>query len=377
MSKAINLPHRLTALLCCALTLSLHVLPAGCGVNYSLMDDGSILIPFGPSDSIVSAVKNTQFARPIALRANPHTSEYHVSFDGGAQQVFGKFTLVAGRATLTSMTITRGELSAQIGFDTSQRILSIKTSDGKTWDRPPESIGFPVKRNLNSPSLFETANADILFALQQLDYQNSGGAAGGSTGGPSTPTGPIVKVGQSSETIIVNNNTTTVQLSPILDILGLIFGFNPAPLETPILQMLFQVSVSIQIALIVLGFLAPGAGGPGGSATQPPSGVSATLRVVNNLTGETPIWFVTLVADIEKNLAGGNLLGEEAIPAGTSRDFSLQPGTRDFNIIVPSGATCFELYEFLGVVLTSGAVTEIVITDSSIGEIIPDGCDNG
>jgi hypothetical protein len=366
------LTHCLKALLCCVLTLSLHILPAGCGVNYSLMDDGSVLVPIGSGDSFVYALKNTEFARPISLRAYPTTGDFQVSFDGGDQQVFGRYFMVAGRAVLTGVTIARGEFTAQIALDSSQRIASIVLSNGKSWKRPVEMQGPPVKRDLNAPKLFENANADLVAALQELGVQDPAGSTGGTPGGSQTPGGGGVKVDQASDTILLNNNQSLFNFSEILGNIGTLFFFNQVVPNLPTLLTLFSVFGSIQFVLGIVGLVAPGGTGPG---TAP--GGSARLRVVNNLTGEIPIWFVTLVADPDKNLAGGNLLGQEAIPAGTTREFNVVAGTRDVNVIVPSGQSCFELFEFFDLVLTDGAATEIVITDLSIGKIIPDGCDNG
>jgi hypothetical protein len=150
----------------------------------------------------------------------------------------------------------------------------------------------------------------------------------------------------------------------------LLLGLQGAAAAWPVLLLALNIVVAVNLTM---GMLSIGGEVDGGSTSEPITG-GATLRVINDRSDGVPIWFVVLLVDAQSGLPGGNLLGEEAIPAGETRDFAVPPGVRDINVISPLGSECYEIFQRLGTELVLDTVTELPIVQTDSGQLYPSDC---
>lgn len=369
--------------LCILLILNLHVWGGGCGVGGAVSADGRILIPLSPNDPLAQTLAGSSFQNVTGLEIDPGQGRFRLVFAEPDRRVSGSFVLVGGEPVVTRLDLGMGSLSMDLLFDEDMHVIGMVTSSGRFWARPTDWGDGAAGE---TPG-FATANAQLLDLARALDADALHGTPSSSLGGGQVSVSPS---GSGDEAVGKTKRAAaqdaTGGLGDVLGTLGLIVGLPVALLNAPALLFVLQAVIGLQLTMGLTGGgsldgLIPDLFGGPASAVQPTTGAgggeTATLRVTNELTGGVPIWFVTLSKDRATGAAGGNILGDESIAAGASRDFPLPAGVRDVSIIVPSGVDCFLLIQHRSVSLLAGAGTELVVQDSDEGEIIPEGCDNG
>lgn len=360
------------AILCIVLVLNLHLWVGGCGIGGVVMIDGKLRVNLTPDQPLTQVLAGSAFEGATAIEIDPATHRFRLIFPDENRDISGQYNLNKGQFSITQFHVEQGSRTADLALNSSKQVTSIQTSTGLQWNRPSEWVGLPVETISSGVDAYVGANIELVDVARQFD-------GGGGERVPPTPVGDgtndddeqdgIQKTGQAAQ--------DATGLDGVLSGLAFVLGLSVAASNFPALYFVFQILVSAQTAMAIAG-IAPAPGTPTtGGGTLPgevPTG-AATLLVINELTDGTPIWFVTLIEDSTTGAAGGNLLGDEAIPAGSFKTFAVPSGTRDINIIVPNGVDCFVLYENQGISLVDEQTTEIVITDVDAGQIIPDGCE--
>ncbi|MCG8405330.1 MAG: hypothetical protein MI923_09050 [Phycisphaerales bacterium] len=371
LKKTCRLCRIVKAVVCTALILNLHVWAGGCGLNGVFTVDGKIRIALTPDQPLTQTLAGSQFEGATAIEIDPAVNRFTLIFPTADREISGQYSLVKREFAITQLRLARGALSTDLALNNSKQVTSIEVSTGQRWERPAEWTGLTNDVLANGVDAYLAANIELVDQTRQLDGGDGARLPTPTTDEeePESPNNEIDKSGPAAQ-------DATGGLGDVLAGLAVVFGLQLAASNFPAIFFVFQILVSTQTAMAIAG-IAPGPGAPpttdGGVA---PTG-TAILRVTNQLTDGKPIWFVTLIQDNNSGDSGGNLLGDESIPAGSSRDFPAPQGTRDINIIVPSGVDCFIIYANKGISLVDGRATELIITDESVGELFPQGCNNG
>jgi len=350
---------------CLLAIVNLHVFSGGCGGFGLLPPGGWQRVSLSPEQPLKSTLKSGGFSEVSALDVDPGTGEFRFVMPAGGRSAFGTFTLNNGAVEVSTITFAYQGLEVSIQFDGQKRVASIENSLGQKWGPTDAPNVVPLGANLTGVDAYLAANPELIQLVRPPTGtgSDSGGSPGGGSGGGGLP-GPVP-----SAKYINIAQAQGGDVSGLLGSLGLILGLQGAVGAWPVLYFMFQIVVAVNLTM---GFLGGSPATPGPN-TGPIAGGS-TLRVINQLPGDVPIWFVVLEQDFETGAPGGNLLGEEGIPAGAQREFSVPNGQRNFNIISPSGRECFIIYRHDGVTLPSGGVTEILITNSTDGKLYPPDC---
>ncbi|MFQ5429341.1 MAG: hypothetical protein ACE5E1_03430 [Phycisphaerae bacterium] len=354
------------------LVLNVHVWLGGCGMAGVQLLDGKLLVPLTPDHAMTQTLAGSAFEGATAMEIDPAASRFRLIYPDAGRNVSGTYHANKGRFSIRQLQLARGALSAEVMLDDDRHVLSIETGSGLRWERPADWTGLPPETLAGGLDAYIAANIELVDAARQLD--GGGARVPGSTtggGGPGTTGGTIVgKAGPSAQ-------DATGGLADVLAALVPLLGLQLAVFNWPSVFFVFQTLIGAQLLMAVAGIAPLPTAGTGVSSNGDVPAGSATLRVTNNRSDGVPIWFVTLIEDAAKGLPGGNLLGDESIPAGESREFSVPAGTRNLNLIIPIGVDCFELFAHEGVELTDGQTTELTLEDQEIGKVFPDGCDQG
>jgi len=357
-----NVFHRV---LCAGLILNLHVWMGGCGTSLPVSPDGFVRYDLSADQMLVGVTRSSAFGAASALEINPSSRAFRLVFPQTERTIAGTYEPLNGRPEVATLRFASGNLFVEFAFDGQRRVSSIVTSAGQTW-RPSDAEASPVAAlGSNGVDAYIAANQELVDAARRVASSTPGGGpAGGGPGGTNPPAGKLLASAQEAA-------------SGATGVLGNLAMITLAAAHWPALYFAFQISVGLNLAMAVIdGISAGGSDGSGGSPTSSGIQNDATLRVRNNLTSGVPIWYVVVFEIPSLRLPGGNLLGERAIPKGEAQDFGLPAGTRTFNVIVPSGEKCLLIYNRKDLRLRSGQVTEIVITDSDVGELYPLNCQN-
>lgn len=352
------------------LTLNAHVWIAGCGTGMPFPTlDGWVRVEVVSGHALKSVVRGSNLESISALEVNPGTRQFRFVLPGQDQTVTGGYEIVGGVPVVSSVEFAKGGLSATFEFDSQKRITQAFTSTGQRWQ--PENLDSPLLFGPGASGVdaYIAANATLVGQLRSLDSLGGGNEPG--AGSPGVGGGGGVPPFQSGKAILAAQDVPS-EISGVLGILGFILAIQATAAAWPALYFVFQVVVAVNLTMSFLGVSAP----TGEPNTGDPSTVTgdATIRVVNNLSDGTPIWYVVMLQDPITGAPGANLLGEEGIPAGSSRDFAVPGGARSFNLITPSGTQCYLIYDKGQVTLSSGGVVEIVLVDSDSGDTYPEEC---
>ncbi len=366
--------HVARATLSILLVLNLHVWSTGCGGISPFDASGWIRINLGSTDLLKSTLLQSGFSQTTALEINPTTLQFRLMDSGPSRQVTGTYAIIAGEPVVSKIEFARNDVRVEFAFDGLKRITSISTSTGQRWT-PDDPTAAPLfGPGLSGVDAYLGANQELVNEVRRMDSPlstpghpaggtQSGGSSGGTGGGTQfTPNAKAL------DAALVDLG----DLSGIFGVLAVVLGLQAAVFAWPVLYFVLQVVVAVNL-LMGQSIGLPGSGGGGSNGGSTITG-DATLRVINNLSGGVPIWYVVLVEDAETGQPGGNLLGEQAIPAGESRDFGVPPGTRDINLITPYAADCFRIYRRFDVPLSSGVVLQLSLADTDVGEISPADC---
>lgn len=351
--------------ICLLAIVNLHVFSGGCGGFGLLPLDGWQRVSLSPDQPLKSTLKSGGFSEVSAVDVNPGTGEFRFVMPASGRSAFGSFTIVNGAVEVSTVTFAYQGLEVSIRFDGQKRIVSIENSLGQKWVPTDSPDVVPLGANVTGLDAYLAANPELIQLVRPPTEtgSNNGGTTpgGGSNGGlpGPVPSAKSINIAQAQGG----------DVSGLLGSLGLIVGLQGAVGAWPVLYFMFQIVVAVNLTL---GFLGGSPATPG--PNMGPIAGGSTLRVINQLPGGVPIWFVVLEQDFETGAPGGNLLGEEGIPAGDQREFSVPNGRRNFNIISPSGRECFIIYRHDGVSLPSGGVTEILISNTANGELYPPDC---
>ncbi len=372
MSRSSRVLRKGTGLLCTVLVLNLHVMTGGCGVGGVASPDGTLVIQLTPSMALTHALKGSLFDGATAIEVSPMEGTFSLVFPGGERQLSGSYGADTGRQAITSLHLSRAGVSADVSLDFQKRITAIQTSAGQRWERPADWTGLPNNGAAMGVDAYIGANIELVEIARSLGGGNAVRTETTSSGGSDDGSGTVsLGVGVAKGGAASQGG----DIGSILGTLGLILGIQAVAAFWPSIYFVLQVVLGVQV-LMAFGGITPevdAAPNTGGSAIL---AGDAVLRVINNLSDDTPVWFVTLLEDSTTSAPAGNVLGDESIPAGTSRDFQVPSGTRDINVILPSGVDCYWIQEHKGVVLGSGAVTELTVADTDTGILYPDECDN-
>ncbi len=359
----------LKSLLCVVLIINLHVVSGGCGPAGAIMVDGRLRILLTPDHPLTQTLAGSVFEGASALEVDPITSDFHLVFPDASRNVSGAFSLNKNVFAFSRLHLEANGQTADLTLDDEKHVTSIETSLGQRWERPEDWVGLPLDVVGGGVDAYLGANIELVGIARALDGELVGQNPAPS-GEPDDPASPDPSAGKPRQSA----QDSTGGLDGVLSVLAALLGLQLAVSNFPAVFFAFQLLVSVQLGMAIAG-MAPSPGTPptGGTPGAPITG-TATLLVVNSLTDGTPIWFVTLIEDPSNDLPGGNLLGDEAIPAGSFRDFAVPPGLRDINVIVPHGIDCFLLFQHKDVVLEDGEITELRLDPSDVGVIIPEGC---
>jgi hypothetical protein len=356
--------HAAKAILCVALTLNLHLWTGGCGAAPAGLTGGWFRVDLPAGSALAAATRNSAFGTATALEVNPAEGRFRVDVPAQGRSISGSYQFVNGRAVVHEIDLADSSQSVSMSFDTDNRIVEIASSGGATWR--------PVGAAPPSGASFGTGGVDAYVAAntELVGFARGQGQGGGTTGGtPGTPGGPPGAKPRAAGQLIPSDP------SGVLMALSLVTALSA---YWPALYLALQIVVGVNLAMALAGGVVgqPGGGQGGGGVAPTPTGLvsDATLRVRNALSGNVPIWYVVLLEVRAAGLPGGNLLGEEAIPAGAFRDFFLPAGKRSLNIVVPAGERCLVIHRRTDIQLTSKAVVEIVLTDADSGELYPVDC---
>lgn len=358
---------------CVLLTLNLHVWQAGCDVGGPmLLQEGWMRLDVSSGQSLKSVVQPSTFAGVSAVEVNPSTGQFRLVLPDAGRRVSGSYALVGGQPMVTTVEFEARSLAVAFHFDAFRRITLVTSSTGQRWS-PDELIAEPLfGSQASGVDAYIAANANIVSQVRQVDDAGVQPTGGGSTGGSGGGGGlPGFQAGAKQ---IASAQEVPGDISSLLGILGGILALQAAVAGFPVLYFVFQVVVAVNLTMSVLGGSATTGGGT--QSAGPVTG-EAKVRVINNLTSGVPIWYVVLVQDPTTGAAGSNLLGDEAIPAGGERTFSVPSGVRNFNIITPLGTECHRIYRKNGIGLQANLQVDLVVSDSDVGEIYPDGCNPG
>ncbi len=357
------------SLLSVLLILNLHVASGGCGAGGAFMIDGRLRIPLTVDHPLSQSLAGSVFEGASALEVDTSTGQFQLIFPDAERAVSGAFSLNKNVLAFSALHLQANGRTVVFTLDDQKHVTSIETSLGQRWERPDTWVGLPTDVIAGGIDAYLGANIELVGIARGLDGEPVGPnpVPTDQPNDPGTPDPSAGKLRQSAQ-------DATGGLDGVLGALAVLLGLQLAASNFPAVFFAFQLLVSVQVGMAIAG-VGPSPGTPptGGTPGTPITG-TATLLVSNNLTDGTPIWFVTLIEDPSHDLPGGNLLGDEAIPAGSFRDFAVPPGVRDINIIVPHGIECYLLFKHTDVVLEDGQVTELTLEPSDVGTIIPEGC---
>ncbi|MFQ5412299.1 MAG: hypothetical protein ACE5EC_08365 [Phycisphaerae bacterium] len=361
-----------TVLLCVGLTLNLNLWAAGCGG----MGVPTADLLSGPSDRIAlnprSALKRTLIGSPFegatALVFDPDTQQFGLELPGIGQRLEGRYAILAGETSITDLALISGDLRLSIFLDADRHVVAMETASGLRWTRPASWQSGPSPPESTGLDAYLSANRELLDFARAMDSALGGGSASPpgqeptppATGSPGTKSDPAAQAAGGD-------------LSAILNTLGAILVVQGVIANLPAVIWVFQVMVSVQVTMSLVGAMIELPPADNTIPTVPPG--MATLRVTNSLSDGRPIWFVSFALD--DGTTGPDMLDGQAIPAGESRDFAVITGVRDVDVRVPSGKTCFVEYVRKGRRFVAGQTEEVVITDEDSGELTPEGCDDG
>ena len=363
-----RLNHFLKSGLCLISLVNLHVCIGGCGGLGFGGFGGWQRIELSSDQPLKAALKSGAFAGITALDVNPATGEFRFVLPNNGRSASGTFAMVGGSPEVSQVTFSYQGLSATLHFDAQKRITMIENSLGQTWtpSAPDQSVPFGVQ--VRGVDAYVAANPELVRMIRPVTNDGSPGSGspgtGGSGGGGGLP-GPVA-----GAKAIQSAQSQGGDVSSMLGSLALILGLQGAAGAWPVFYFVLQVVVAVNLTMALFG----GGMTSGGTQSGGPIGGAATLRVINQLPGSVPIWFVVLEQDFETGAAGGNLLGEEAIPSGSTREFAVPTGRRNFNIIAPNGSECFTIFRHDDVSLQAGIVVEIQVSDPVAGELYPADC---
>lgn len=376
-----SLGHLLRTLLCLVLTLHFQFWAGGCGTAGLVGLDGWVQFPLGAGDPVKTALKASGFESAGSIAVQPSERRFRIETVDGQRVISGSYDIVNNQAEVASIEFARGSLFVRFQFDANKHVTQITSATGAAWSPVLDESALFGGFNALGVDAYLGANLALVNTVRRsidggaaapsgggsfpVGSGSGGGSSGGSGGLPSSQAGLNGKE-------ILSAQLIPGDLSGIMGTLGLLIGAEAAIAAWPALLFVFQAAVGVNLLLGMLG-MAPAPATQTAPAAATITG-DATLRVNNNLTNGVPIWFVVLVQDLERGFAGGNLLGEEAIPAGESRDFAVPPGTRDINLIIPEGRDCFMIFRKFGVELPSRGVTELSVNDDDVGELHPSDC---
>ncbi len=369
-SRPNSASHTAQAIFCLVLTVNLHIWPAGCGNALDLFSGGVLRVALTADHPIKTALKTTAFSAASTIEIDRQASSFRILYPDPSREVTGTFAIVEDAAVVSAIDFTFGPLSIRFSFDVAHRIVSMSTSTGQSWQPSESSTEDILGLGHSGVDAYIAANAELVDAARRSDPSPTGGGGGG-VGGGSDGSGHVPGTG--AKELLAGQDIFGGPLG-ILGTLVVVTGLSSLSVW-PALYFVFQVVVAVNLTLAILNVGGGSVASAGNSATAITG--SAILRVVDNLSGSVPIWFVVLIENKEQRLPGGNLLGNQAIPAGESRAFNVPPGTRDINIIVPHGPSCYMVYREKEVNLMAGKTLEIVIDDSRSGEILPPDCQDG
>ncbi len=370
---------RAKGVLCCLLVLQLHVWPSACSLPMLPGPDGWVTVPINVGDDLDRAFEGTPFSGARSLAVNVWTSAFRVASPSGLHELTGSMGASRFGSIVRSIRVSTSEAWAHATLDSDGKLTSLASSSGHSWERPADwaSTASGDEESLHDALL--NANDELIVASQALDAAvthgiDLGGDSGVGVGGGN----PSAKIGSRSQAI-------SGDLSGVLGLLAILLGAQFVGANFPAIFFLIQVVVSVSLLLAVFNLGSSGAPQPSGGTSNPtnngnggqtggtPTTGGATLRVSNVLTNDVPIWYVVPLP-LPGEQAIGNLLGDEAIPSGASRDFNVPAGTRKVNIIVPTDTDCLRVYQWNGVQLLNGEVTELVQSSEMQGSLYPSDC---
>lgn len=362
------------SILCVLLVLNLHVWQGGCGTGATALADGWIRLAVSGDQLLGATARGSALGDVLAVDVHPPTSRFRLLLSDASKQVTGTFERFAGKDFVTQVEFQGGGLAARFELDALRRVRRITTSTGQDWRPQALDLTPPFSPGVSELDRYLAMNASLLEQVRQLDARYPGGASsvggGGSTGGGGTIGGtPPFQSG--AKTAAADQDITADSLLPILGVLIALFSIPLIAGGLPAIYFVIQVVVGVSIILSLLG--TPSTAGAVSDASSGGVTGDATLRVVNELTGGVPIWYVVLLQSGGPPGADGNLLGDESIPAGAAREFRVPVGDHSFNVITPDGAECFRIYSF-AVQVNGQGIAEIVLTDAKSGTIYPPDC---
>lgn len=362
-----RLNHFLKSGICLLSIVNLHVWVGGCGGIGLGGIGGWQRIDLSSDQPLKAALKTGGFAGITALDVNPATGEFRFVLPDNGRSASGTFAMVGGRPEVSRVSFSYQGLTASIQFDDQKRITSIENSLNQKWTPSGTEQLVPFGSQVSGVDAYLAANPELVRMVRPASGGGSSGGGspgtGGSGGGGGLP-GPVA-----GAKAIQTAQSQGGDVSAILGTLALILGLQGAIGAWPVLYFALQVVVAVNLTMSLFGGTTSG-----GTQSSGPITGAATLRVVNSLPGSVPIWFVVLEQDFDSGAPGGNLLGDEAIPSGTQREFAVPTGQRNFNIITPNGTECFTIYRHDDVLLQAGIVVEILVSDPGSGELYPADC---
>lgn len=370
---------RAKGVLCTLLVLQLHVWPSACSLPGLPGSDGWITVPIHVGDDLDRAFAGTPFSGARSLAVNVWTSEFRVVSPSGLHELTGAMGESRFGSIVRSIRVSTSEAWAEAELDRDGKMHALASSTGHSWERPASWTSAAAEDESLLHAALMDANSELVIASQVLDAAVTYGMELGGVGsGIGTGANPSAKIGSRSQAI-------SGDLSGVLGLLAILLGAQLVGANFPAVFFLIQVVVSVSLLLAVFNIAPGGAPQSSGGGTNNPSNNGggqnggtpvtggATLRVSNVLMNGVPIWYV-----VPLPLAGeqpiGNLLGDEAIPSGASRDFDVPPGLRKVNIIVPTDTDCLRVYQWNGVQLITGEVTELVQSDEMQSDLYPSDC---
>lgn len=193
-----NCAHRIQAVLCILLMISMHTLP-GCGQGGLLPTTaGAYQIPLNESHPLTEALRGTAFQGAVMMEIFPQSQSFRLVYPDTQRQVSGQYGFHDEQFTITQFSFKVGAKSATIQFDNQRRVATITSSDGQAWSRPLDSLVPTDSARLNFDNPYAAANRDLLEVATRIEQQGAnssstaigtpGGTSGGSGGG--TGTGP-------------------------------------------------------------------------------------------------------------------------------------------------------------------------------------------
>lgn len=370
---------RAKGVLCCLLVLQLHVWPSACSLPGLPGPDGWVTVPINVGDDLDRAFAGTPFSGARSLSVNVWTSEFRVASPNGLHELTGAMGESRFGSIVRSIRVSTSEAWAAVELDRDGRLHALASSGGHSWERPTDWTSAAAGDESSLYAALMDANSELVIASQVLDAAVTYGMApGGDGSGSGHGANPSAKIGSRSQAI-------SGDLSGVLGLLAILLGAQLVGANFPAVFFLIQVVVSVSLLLAVFNLASGGAPQPSGGTNNPanngnggqnggtPVTGGATLRVSNALINDVPIWYVVPLP-LAGEQAMGNLLGDEAIPSGASRDFDVPPGLRKVNIIVPTDTDCLRVYQWNGVQLFTGEVTELVQSDEMQGTLYPSDC---